>query len=108
MDYNLRQLRHRAERAHYPHHESLRVDQTLSWLYRDKSCENGLDGQYVFLWIVFNAAYAQELACLNVSEAVALWGKSDGQTSTHHFKSEDRQPAGLVGWAELSGVLVFS
>jgi hypothetical protein len=85
MDYNLLKPRHRAERAHYPHHVSLRVHPTLSWLYRDKSCEIDFDGQFVFLWVAFNAAYAQELTCLNVSETVALWGEPDGQTSTHHF-----------------------
>jgi hypothetical protein len=84
MDYNLLKLRHRAERAHYSHHVSLRVDQTLSWLYRSESCEIDLDGQLVFLWVAFNAAYAHELACLNVSETVALWSESDGQTGTHH------------------------
>jgi hypothetical protein len=62
MDYNLLKLRHRAE-----------------------PCQNDLDGQFIFLWVAFNAAYAQELTCLNVSETVALWGEPDEQTSTHHF-----------------------
>jgi hypothetical protein len=53
-------------------------------LYRSESCEIDLDGQLVFLRVAFNADYAQELACLNVSETVALWSESDGQTSTHH------------------------
>jgi hypothetical protein len=60
MDYNLLKLRHRAERAHYPHHVSLRVDQTLSWFYRSESCQNNPDGQFIVLWIVFNAANWQE------------------------------------------------
>ncbi|AGH46840.1 hypothetical protein [Paraglaciecola psychrophila] len=85
MDYNLLKLRHRAERAHYPHHVSLRVDQTLSWFYRSESCQNNPDGQFIFLWVAFNAAYAEDLACLNVSEAATFWGESDRQTSTHHF-----------------------
>jgi hypothetical protein len=85
MGYSQLKQRHRAERAHYPHHVSLRVARMLSWLYRAESCQNNPDGQFVFLWVAFNAAYAQELACLNVSETVALWGESDGQTSTHHF-----------------------
>jgi hypothetical protein len=46
MDYNLLKLRHRAE-----------------------SCQNDFDGQFIFLWLAFNAAYDQDLACLNVSEA---------------------------------------
>jgi hypothetical protein len=60
MDYNLLKLRHRAERAHYPHHVSLRVDRTLNWFYRSKSCQNNPDGQFIVLWIVFNAANWQE------------------------------------------------
>jgi hypothetical protein len=56
MDDNLLKPRHRAERAHYPHHVSLRVDQTLSWLYRAKSFENARDSLFVFLWFTFNAA----------------------------------------------------
>jgi hypothetical protein len=59
MDDNPLKLRHRAERAHYPHHVSLRVDRTLSWFYRDKSFENNRDSQLVFLCIVFNVANAQ-------------------------------------------------
>jgi hypothetical protein len=39
MDDNPLKLRHRAERAHYPHHVLLRVDRTLSWFYRGKSFE---------------------------------------------------------------------
>ena len=72
MGYNQHKQCHRAERAHYPHHVSLRVDRTLNWLHRAESCENDLDGQFIFLWISFNAAYAQELECLNLSEAATF------------------------------------
>ena len=59
MDDNPLKLRHRAERAHYPHHVLLRVDRTLSWLYRAKSFKNDRDCLFVFLCIVFNVANAQ-------------------------------------------------
>jgi hypothetical protein len=85
MDYNLLKLRHRAEQAHYPHHVSLWVHPALSGLHRSESCQNNFDGQLIFLWVAFNAAYAEDLACLNVSEAATFWGESDRQTSTHHF-----------------------
>jgi hypothetical protein len=49
MDYNQLKQRHRAE-----------------------SCENDLDGQFIFLWIAFNSAYAQDLARLNLSEAATF------------------------------------
>ncbi len=84
MGYNQLKQRYRTERAHYPHHVALRVDRTLSWLHRAASFKNNLDGQFIILWVAFNADYAQELACLNVSETVALWGESDGQTGTHY------------------------
>ena len=59
MDYNQLKQRYRTERAHYPHHEALRVDRTLSCLHRDKSFDNDRDSQLVFLGIVFNVAHAQ-------------------------------------------------
>jgi hypothetical protein len=49
MGYNQLKLRHRAE-----------------------PCQNDLDGQFIFFWIAFNVAYAQDLACLNVSEAATF------------------------------------
>ena len=33
----------------------------LSWLHRAEQCEDE-DGRFIFLWIAFNAAYAQDLA----------------------------------------------
>ena len=39
---------------------SLRVHRALSWLQRAESCDDN-DGCFIFLWVAFNAAYAQEL-----------------------------------------------
>lgn len=51
--------RHRAERENYPENLSMRVHRALSWL--DKSEQsNDDDSKFLFLWISFNAAYAQE------------------------------------------------
>ena len=52
--------KHRAEREGYPTNMSLRVHRALSWLQRAEQCEDD-DGRFVFLWISFNAAYAQEI-----------------------------------------------
>ncbi|PKG96928.1 hypothetical protein [Paraglaciecola sp. MB-3u-78] len=49
MDYNQLKQRHRAE-----------------------SCQNDLDGKFLLLWFAFNAAYAQDIACLNVNEAATF------------------------------------
>jgi hypothetical protein len=69
MDYNPRQQRHRAERAYYPHHLALWVHPALSGLHSSESCQNNLDGQFIFLLIAFNADNSQDLECLNVTEA---------------------------------------
>lgn len=72
MDYNQLKQRQRAERENYPTNLSLRVHRALSWLHRAELCHNDLDGQFIFRWIAFNAAYAQDLECLNVSETAAF------------------------------------
>lgn len=38
----------------------LRVHRAISWLQQAES-QNDLDGQFIFLWIAFNSAYANEL-----------------------------------------------
>ena len=53
--------RHRNERDGWPQNLSLRVHRALSWLHRAEQCEDE-DGRFIFLWIAFNAAYAQDLA----------------------------------------------
>lgn len=51
--------RHRQERDSYPQALSLRVHRALSWLNKAEQCED-YDSQFIFLWIAFNAAYAQD------------------------------------------------
>lgn len=51
--------RHRAEREQYPKNLSLRVHRSLSWLNKAEQCVDD-DARFTFLWIAFNAAYAQE------------------------------------------------
>ena len=63
MDYERLKERHRAEREGYPKSLSLRVHRALSWLDRAEKLaqQKDLDGQFIFLWIAFNAAYATEI-----------------------------------------------
>ncbi|WP_064606629.1 HEPN domain-containing protein [Photobacterium sp. J15] len=56
--------RHRKERSGYPKSLSMRVHRALSWLEKSELCED-LDSQYIFLWIAFNAAYANDLDLVN-------------------------------------------
>ena len=62
-EYKRLKVRHRAEREAYPENLSLRVHRALSWLKRAEQLEEqqDLDGQFIFLWIAFNAAYATEI-----------------------------------------------
>jgi hypothetical protein len=55
--------RQRAERAAWPTNLALRVHRALSWLHgAEKLAAAGdLDGQFVYLWIAFNAAYATDI-----------------------------------------------
>lgn len=51
---------HRHVRESHPDSLSLRIHRALSWLNRAEQAED-VDGKFIFLWISFNAAYAQEL-----------------------------------------------
>ena len=51
--------RHRQERGSYPQALSLRVHRALSWLNKAEQCKD-YDSKFIFLWIAFNAAYAQD------------------------------------------------
>jgi len=55
--------RHRAEREAYTTNLSLRVHRALSWLDGSEqlAAQDERDGQFLFLWIAFNAAYATEI-----------------------------------------------
>ncbi|EED34233.1 conserved hypothetical protein [Luminiphilus syltensis NOR5-1B] len=59
--YDELKVRHRAERDGWPNNLSLRVHRSLSWVRRAELCDD-LDGRFIFLWVAFNAAYAQELS----------------------------------------------
>lgn len=61
MNYQTLKIRQRAERENNSDNLSLRVHRALSWLNKAEQCTDDLDGQFIFLWIAFNAAYANEL-----------------------------------------------
>lgn len=90
--------RHRAIRDGMPEALSLRIHRSLSWLQRAAQCDDP-DGRFVFLWIAFNAAYAQEIPSgVHLSQ----------QESFHHFLHKlhaldsDKQLDTLV-WNTFSG-----
>ncbi len=52
--------RQRAEREGHSEGLALRSHRALSWLHRAEQCQDE-DGKFIFLWIAFNAAYANEI-----------------------------------------------
>lgn len=59
--YKELKARQRSEREAYPVNLSLRVHRALSWLDRAEQSKGDLDAEYVFLWVAFNAAYANDI-----------------------------------------------
>src|SRR5688572_10916679 len=60
-DFETLKARHRAERAGWHQNLALRVHRALSWLKRAEQLGEDPDGRFIFLWVVFNAAYATEI-----------------------------------------------
>ncbi|MDB4542783.1 HEPN domain-containing protein [bacterium] len=60
MNHSELKARQRAEREGHSEGLALRVHRALSWLDRAEQCEDE-DGRFIFLWIAFNAAYANEI-----------------------------------------------
>ena len=60
LHYPALKEQHRLIRSGMPEALNLRIHRALSWLHRAEQCEDA-DGRFIFLWIAFNAAYAQEI-----------------------------------------------
>lgn len=60
--------RQRKERDKYPINLGMRVHRALSWLDKASQCEDDLDSEFIFLWIAFNAVYADDFSAMNLSE----------------------------------------
>lgn len=61
MDFEQLKKRHRFERDSYPQALTLRIHRSLSWYKKAQECsKEDMDEKFIFLWIAFNAAYAQE------------------------------------------------
>ena len=61
LDHKYLKQRQRAERETWPDNLALRVHRALSWLDRAERSSDDLDARFIFLWIAFNAAYANEI-----------------------------------------------
>ena len=61
LTFEALKAKHRALRDGFPAELSLRVHRALSWLHRAELAGEDLDAAFIFYWIAFNAAYADEL-----------------------------------------------
>ncbi|MGB5291682.1 MAG: hypothetical protein WBN41_09580, partial [Lysobacterales bacterium] len=53
--------RQREIRSRFPVSLKLRVHRALSWLYRAEQEVEDHDARFIFLWVAFNAAYANQV-----------------------------------------------
>ena len=60
MDHASLKARQRTLRDGFPPSLGLRVHRALSWLHRAEQEPDDHDARFIFLWLAFNAAYAQE------------------------------------------------
>jgi hypothetical protein len=63
MDLNYQTLKthHRQTRENFPQSLSLRVHRSLSWLNRAEQEPSDHDARFIFQWVAFNAAYANDI-----------------------------------------------
>ena len=62
----------------------MRLHRALSWLKRAEAEDEDLDARYLFLWVTFNAAYAQELVEPLASERERLTAFLDRLLAVDH------------------------
>ncbi len=60
LDHRALKDKQRAIRGCFPEAMGLRVHRAISWIGRAESCGDDDDARFIFLWIAFNAAYADE------------------------------------------------
>ena len=75
LDHKYLKQRQRAERETWPDNLALRVHRALSWLDRAERSSDDLDARFIFLWIAFNAAYANEIGDRERSPEQRVFGR---------------------------------
>lgn len=72
MDFKSLKSKQREIRNEFSDNLGLRVHRALSWLEKSEQCNDDQDSQLIFLWIAFNAAYAQDTEVLRHTESEAF------------------------------------
>ncbi len=62
FNYHVLKAHQRKNHENFPASLSLRVHRALSWLYRAEQESQDHDARFIFLWVAFNAAYANDVA----------------------------------------------
>ena len=96
--YDTLKQRHRQVRAHYPENLNLRLHRALSWWQRALQADDD-DGRFIFLWIAFNAAYAQDI---EDSQRLSEQASFQAFLQKLHGLDHARQLHNLV-WQEYAG-----
>src|SRR6056297_4247862 len=60
LDHAALKAKQRTIRADFPETMGLRSHRAISWVGRAEACGEDDDARFIFLWIAFNAAYADE------------------------------------------------
>ena len=60
LDHTALKEKQRAIREGFPETMGLRAHRAISWIGRAEACGEDDDARFIFLWIAFNAAYADE------------------------------------------------
>ncbi len=61
LTHEVLKAKQRAIRDGFPETMGLRVHRSISWIGRAESAADDHDARFIFLWIAFNAAYADEI-----------------------------------------------
>lgn len=72
MDFTSLKQKQRTTRDAFSESLALRVHRSLSWLAKAEMCDHDLDSEFIFLWIAFNAAYAQDTEVLRHTQSEAF------------------------------------
>ncbi len=72
LDHAALKTKQRAIRAGFPETMGLRAHRAISWIGRAEACGDDDDARFIFLWIAFNAAYADERVFQTVAPVSAI------------------------------------
>ena len=67
LTHAILKAKQRSLRSEFPENMGLRVHRSISWIGRAEAEPDDFDSRFLFLWIAFNAAYADELGLQDIA-----------------------------------------